>query len=198
MIGAGNVTRNCKGDHAVTARWGDTRALAGKRFNGLVKRIARTVGLILGLTLKFEFFVAAFDVVFQSLFESIKVVLKAVFDRSRRSRNGTERRNTKMASIAFVLPVISSNRGQPAWRPLLIVGATRSVMQIRLAIDGTGWPHRIGIEFRRSHLVSVARQQRDIGSDFISVLGYICTIDLCTRIGVKRLARRRLRLRLDA
>ena len=70
MIGAGNVTRNCKGDHAVTARWGDTRALAGKRFNGLVKRIARTVGLILGLTLKFEFFVAAFDVVFQSLFES--------------------------------------------------------------------------------------------------------------------------------
>ena len=51
----------------------------------------RTVGLILGLTLKFEFFVAAFDVVFQSLFESIKVVLKAVFDRSRRRCNGTER-----------------------------------------------------------------------------------------------------------
>ncbi len=76
-----------------------------------VKRIARTVSLVLGLAHELELFVAAFDVVFQSVFESIKVVLEAVFDRSRRSRNGTERRNTKMASIAFVLPVISSNRG---------------------------------------------------------------------------------------
>ena len=111
MIGAGNVTRNCKGDHAVASRWGDTRALAGKRFNGLVKRIARTVGLILGLTLKFEFYVAAFNVVFQGVFELVKVVFEAVFDRSRRRCNGTERRNAKMASVASVLPVIISNRG---------------------------------------------------------------------------------------
>ena len=87
MIGAGNVTRNCKGDHAVAARWGDTRALAGKRFNGLVKRIACTVGLVLGLTLELELLVAAFDVVFQGLFELIEVVLEAPFDRSRCNRN---------------------------------------------------------------------------------------------------------------
>ena len=71
-------------------------------------------------------------------------------------------------------------------------------MQIRFAIVGTSWPRRIGIEFRRSHLVSVARQQRNIGSGPVSVFGYICAIDLCARIGIERLARRRLRLRLDA
>ena len=87
LIGARNGTRNRKGDHAVATGRSDTRTLARKRFNGLVKRIARTVGLILGLTLKFEFFVAAFDVVFQSLFELIEVVLEAPFDRSRCNRN---------------------------------------------------------------------------------------------------------------
>ena len=87
MIGAGNVTRNCKGDHAVAARWGDTRALAGKLLDGLVKRIACTVGLVLGLTLELELLVAAFDVVFQGLFELIEVVLEAPFDRSRCNRN---------------------------------------------------------------------------------------------------------------
>ena len=82
LIGAGNITRNCKGDYAVAARWGDTRTLARKRFNGLVKRIAHTVGLVFGLTFELELFVAAFDVAFQGVFKLVKVILEAVFDRS--------------------------------------------------------------------------------------------------------------------
>ena len=87
LIGARDGTRNRKGDHAVATGRSDTRALARKRFNGLVKRIARTVGLVFGLTLELELFVAAFDVVFQGLFELIEVVLEAPFDRSRCNRN---------------------------------------------------------------------------------------------------------------
>ena len=87
LIGARDGTRNRKGDHAVATGRSDTRALARKRFNGLVKRIARTVGLILGLALKFEFFVAAFNVVFQGVFELVKMVFEAPFDRSRCNRN---------------------------------------------------------------------------------------------------------------
>ena len=81
LIGAGNITRNCKGDYAVAARWGDTRTLARKRFNGLVKRIARTVGLILGLTHELKLFVPTFDVFLQGLFELVEVIFEAVFDR---------------------------------------------------------------------------------------------------------------------
>ena len=54
LIGAGNITRNCKGDYAVAARWGDTRTLTGKFFDGGIERIARTVGFVLGLTLELD------------------------------------------------------------------------------------------------------------------------------------------------
>ena len=87
LIGARDGTRSRKGNHAVATGRSDTRTLARKRFSGLVKGIARTVGLILGLTLKFKFFVAAVDVVFQGLFELIEVVFEAPFDRSRCNRN---------------------------------------------------------------------------------------------------------------
>ena len=70
-------------------------------------------------------------------------------------------------------------------------------MQIRLVIVHASRPHRIGIEFRRPNLIRVARQQRNIGGNPVSVLGYICPIDLRVRIGIKRLTRRRLCLHLD-
>ena len=87
LIGARDGTRNRKGDHAVATGRSDTRALARKLLDGLVKRIARTIGLVFGLTLELELFVAAFDVVFQGLFELVKVVFEAPFDRSRCNRN---------------------------------------------------------------------------------------------------------------
>ena len=81
LIGARDGTRNRKGDHAVATGRSNTRALARKRFNGLVKRIARTVGFVLGLTLELELLVATVDVVLQGVFKLVKVILEAVFDR---------------------------------------------------------------------------------------------------------------------
>ena len=81
LIGARDGTRNRKGNHAVATGRGDTRALARKRFNGLVKRIACTVSLVLGLAHELKLFVAAFDVAFQGVFKLVKVILEAVFDR---------------------------------------------------------------------------------------------------------------------
>ena len=91
MIRAGHIARNRKGDHTVATGRGDTRALARKRLNGLVKRIARTVSLILGPALKLELLIAAFNVILHSVFELVKVILKTIFDRSRRCRDSTER-----------------------------------------------------------------------------------------------------------
>ena len=158
MIGAGNVTRNCKGDHAVATGRSDTRTLARKRFNGLVKSIARTVGLILGLTLKFEFYVAAFDVVFQSLFEFIEVVFEAISDGRRRHKGASKRNHAEAARFACITTIIISNRCQPTRSPFLIDGAFGSIMQVCSAVIVAYRPCSIGVKLGRPHLVWDTRQ----------------------------------------
>ena len=110
MIGAGHIARNRKGDHAVATGRRDTRTLTRKRLNGLIECASRAICLAFGLSLELKLFVAAFGVVFHGVFELVKVILEAVFDRCRRSGDGTQCLDSKMAAVACFSPVKVSNR----------------------------------------------------------------------------------------
>ena len=170
MIGAGNVTRNCKGDHAVATGRSDTRALARKRFNGLVKRIACTVGLVLGLTHEIKLFVPTFDVFLQGLFELVEVIFEAVFDERRRHEGATQGDHVKFALIAYIVSVVIDNGCQPTRRSTLIVRTFGPIVQVRLVAVGTCRPHGIGVELGSLHLARRARQEWDLRRNFFTIV----------------------------